>query len=37
MSKRINISLPDETIGMLDRVTTKGTRSNFISRAVLHL
>jgi len=36
MSKRINVILPDKTISVLDRVTTKGTRSRFISRAVLH-
>jgi metal-responsive CopG/Arc/MetJ family transcriptional regulator len=36
MSKRINIILPDETASVLDRVTSKGTRSTFISRAVLH-
>ncbi len=28
--------LPDETITVLNRVTSKGTRSTFISRAVLH-
>ena len=36
MSKRINIVLPERTVGLLDRVTTKGTRSRFIDRAVLH-
>lgn len=36
MSKRINVVLPDETISVLDRVTSTGTRSAFISRAVLH-
>ncbi len=36
MSKRINVVLPDETISVLDRVTSVGTRSAFISRAVLH-
>lgn len=36
MSKRINVILPDKTVSILDRVTTKGTRSQFISRAVLH-
>jgi CopG family transcriptional regulator / antitoxin EndoAI len=36
MSKRINIVLPDKTIAVLDRVTRKGTRSQFIERAVLH-
>lgn len=36
MSKRINIMLPEETVSVLDRVTTKGNRSRFIDRAVLH-
>jgi hypothetical protein len=36
MSKRINVILPDKTASVLDRVTTKGRRSEFISRAVLH-
>jgi len=37
MSKRINIILPDETVAVLDRVTTKGSRSRFIDRAVRQL
>jgi CopG family transcriptional regulator / antitoxin EndoAI len=37
MSKRINIILPDKTLAVLDRVTTKGDRSRFIDRAVRHL
>ena len=36
MSKRINVILPDSTVALLNRVTTKGNRSQFISRAVLH-
>jgi CopG family transcriptional regulator / antitoxin EndoAI len=36
MSKRINIILPEKTVAVLDRVTTKGSRSRFIDRAVLH-
>jgi len=36
MNKRINIVLPEKTIGVLDRVTPKGARSRFIDRAVLH-
>jgi CopG family transcriptional regulator/antitoxin EndoAI len=36
MSKRINVVLPDKTVTVLDRVTTKGTRSRFISQAVIH-
>lgn len=35
MSKRINITLPDKTVAVLDRVTTKGSR--FIDRAVKQL
>ncbi|HUI80790.1 MAG TPA: hypothetical protein VLY24_22850 [Bryobacteraceae bacterium] len=37
MSKRINIILPDKTVSILNRVTTKGTRSRFIDRAVRQL
>jgi metal-responsive CopG/Arc/MetJ family transcriptional regulator len=37
MSKRINIVLSDKTVAVLDRVTAKGTRSQFIDRAVRHL
>ena len=37
MSKRINVILPDKTVAVLDRVTSKGNRSRFISRAVMHL
>ena len=36
MSKRINIILPDTTVAVLDRVSTKGSRSRFIDRAVRH-
>ncbi|MDR3675968.1 MAG: hypothetical protein P4N24_10800 [Acidobacteriota bacterium] len=36
MSKRINVMLPDETLAVLDRVTTRGGRSRFVSKAVLH-
>jgi CopG family transcriptional regulator/antitoxin EndoAI len=36
MSKRINIVLPDTTLAVLDRVAPKGSRSDLISRAVLH-
>lgn len=36
MSKRINIILPESTVSVLDRVTTKGNRSRFIDRAVRH-
>lgn len=36
MNKRINIILPETTVSVLDRVTTKGNRSQFIDRAVRH-
>jgi metal-responsive CopG/Arc/MetJ family transcriptional regulator len=36
MNKRINIMLPENTLAVLDRVTSKGNRSRFISYAVLH-
>jgi CopG family transcriptional regulator/antitoxin EndoAI len=37
MSKRINVVLPERTLAVLDRVTTKGNRSRFIDRAVRSL
>ncbi len=36
VNKRLNITLPDATVRILDRVAPKGDRSRFISRAVLH-
>ena len=36
MSKRINIMLPEGTLAVLDRVAPRGTRSQFVSRAVLY-
>lgn len=36
MSKRINVILPDETMALLDRVTPRGGRSRFVSKAVIH-
>jgi CopG family transcriptional regulator/antitoxin EndoAI len=32
--KRINITLPDTTIKLLDNVAQKGTRSSFVDQAV---
>jgi hypothetical protein len=32
--ERLNITLPRETVGLLDRVTTKGARSRFINDAI---
>ena len=36
MSKRINIMLPERTLAVLRRVAPRGSRSRFISRAVIH-
>ncbi len=36
MRKRINISLPEETIELIDRVTEQGDRSRLIDEAVRH-
>lgn len=36
MAKRINISLPDEAIRVMDRVTRPGQRSRFIADAIHH-
>jgi CopG family transcriptional regulator/antitoxin EndoAI len=37
MNKRLNIVLPDKTVAILDRVTTRGARSRFIDRAARRL
>ena len=37
MSQRINVILPESTVAVLNRVTTKGNRSRFIDRAVRSL
>lgn len=34
--RRINIALPEETIGLIERVTEKENRSGFIDEAVRH-
>jgi CopG family transcriptional regulator / antitoxin EndoAI len=36
MHKRINISLPEETVRLLDRVAEKRDRSGLIDRAIKH-
>ena len=36
MTKRLNIILPEETVRVLDRVSSKGDRSRLIDQAVLH-
>ena len=36
MQQRINISLPEETIKLIDRVASKGNRSRLIEAAVRH-
>ncbi len=34
MRKRINVTLPEETIDLMDRILVKGDRSAFIRKAV---
>jgi CopG family transcriptional regulator/antitoxin EndoAI len=34
MHKRLNITLPEETVNLIDRVSAKGDRSRFIDEAV---
>ena len=36
MHRRINITLPDATVRLIDRVAAKGDRSRLIDQAVLH-
>jgi CopG family transcriptional regulator/antitoxin EndoAI len=36
MHRRINISLPEETLALIDRVVKLGDRSRFIDEAVKH-
>lgn len=36
MRKRVNITLPEETLELIDRVTEHGDRSRFIEEAVRH-
>ena len=36
MHQRINITLPDDTLKLIDRVAPKGDRSRFIDKAVRH-
>jgi CopG family transcriptional regulator / antitoxin EndoAI len=36
LRKRINITLPEETLALIDRVTEHGDRSRFIEEAVRH-
>ena len=36
MHKRINITLPEETLALIDRVTEHGDRSRFIDEAIKH-
>ena len=36
MHRRINVTLPEETIQLLDRVGNKGSRSRLINQAVRH-
>ncbi len=34
MHQRINITLPEETLGLIDRLAARGDRSRFIDRAI---
>ena len=34
MYQRINITLPEETLGLIDRIAERGDRSRFIDRAI---
>lgn len=36
MNKRVNVTLPEETLRLIDRVARKGDRSRLIDRAVKH-
>lgn len=36
MHKRVNITLPEETLKLIDRATEKGNRSRFIDTAIRH-
>jgi CopG family transcriptional regulator / antitoxin EndoAI len=36
MRRRINITLAEETVRLIDRVAAKGDRSRFIAEAVTH-
>ena len=36
MHRRINITLPEETLALIDRVAKQGDRSRFIDEAVKH-
>jgi CopG family transcriptional regulator/antitoxin EndoAI len=36
MHRRINISLPEETLALVDRVAKQGDRSRFIDEAIKH-
>ncbi len=36
MHRRVNITLPEETIRLINRVTGRGGRSRFIDKAVNH-
>lgn len=36
MHRRINITLPEDTVRLIDRVATKGDRSRLIGEAIRH-
>jgi len=36
MHQRVNITLPEDTLRLIDRIATKGDRSRFIDNAIRH-
>ena len=36
MHRRLNITLPEETVRLIDRVAAKGNRSRLIAEAIAH-
>ena len=36
MHRRLNITLPEDTVRLLDRTVTAGSRSRFIDQAIKH-
>ena len=36
MRRRVNVTLPEETIGLIDRLVGRGNRSRFLDASVKH-
>jgi CopG family transcriptional regulator/antitoxin EndoAI len=36
MHRRINVTLPERTVNLVDRLASKGDRSRFIAEAIVH-